>query len=85
VRTTITLDPDVKALLDRVASERGMSFKETVNAALRQGLAPSGSRAAGHRTATYAMGAPQIDLTKALALAGQLEDDELTRKLAAGR
>jgi len=40
MRTTITLDSDVEALLKRLMRERGLSFKEAVNASLRKGLAP---------------------------------------------
>lgn len=39
MRTTLTLDPDVAAALRRIADERNLSWKETVNAALRDGLA----------------------------------------------
>lgn len=46
---------------------------------------PAGGRPAAPPTVPFAMGAPRVNLTKALALAGRLEDDELTRKLAAGR
>lgn len=38
MRTTLTLDPDVAALLRRVRHTRGSSFKAVVNDALRQGL-----------------------------------------------
>jgi hypothetical protein len=38
MRTTLTLDPDVVALLEQVQAERNKTFKETVNAALRHGL-----------------------------------------------
>ncbi len=38
MRTTLTLDDDVAVLVKRVAGRRGTSIKETVNAALRQGL-----------------------------------------------
>jgi Arc/MetJ family transcription regulator len=38
VRTTLTIDDDVAALLQRVARRRGTSFKATVNDALRCGL-----------------------------------------------
>jgi hypothetical protein len=38
VRTTLTLDDDVAALLARVQKARGASFKQVVNEALRQGL-----------------------------------------------
>jgi hypothetical protein len=39
MRTTLTLDDDVAALLDAVQRERKATFKEVVNTALRQGLA----------------------------------------------
>jgi hypothetical protein len=38
VRTTLTLDDDVAALLRRVRKERKAGLKQTVNEALRQGL-----------------------------------------------
>ncbi len=38
MRTTLTLDADVAALLKRVAKRRRTSFKATVNDALRSGL-----------------------------------------------
>jgi hypothetical protein len=48
VRTTLTLDEDVAALLKRVAKRRQVSFKTLVNDALRRGIelldAPSSRR-----------------------------------------
>lgn len=85
MRTTITLDPDVAALVQRAMGERGLGFKEAVNEALRAGL---GQRPAPRcvRTPTFRMGRnPAIPLDKALQLAGTLEDDELARRLAARR
>ena len=38
MRTTLTLDDDVSALLKKLQQERELSFKEAVNQALRQGL-----------------------------------------------
>ena len=38
MRTTLTLDPDVAALLEQIQTEGRKTFKETVNAALRIGL-----------------------------------------------
>jgi len=38
MRTTLTLDPDVAAALEKVVSGSGVSFKEAVNTALRKGL-----------------------------------------------
>jgi len=38
VRTTLTLDADVAALLEKVQVNHNKTFKETVNSALRLGL-----------------------------------------------
>lgn len=38
MRTTLTLDDDVAALLKRIAAKEKGSFKEVVNQALRRGL-----------------------------------------------
>lgn len=40
MRTTLTLDSDVVAKLKEAARDSGLSFKETVNSALRRGLNP---------------------------------------------
>jgi hypothetical protein len=83
VRTTITLDPDTEALVKRAMRERGISFKEAVNEAIRAGLA-SGSEAPAARTPTFRMGYnPVIPWDRALRLAGEMEDEEIARKLAA--
>ncbi len=82
MRTTVTLDPDVEALLNRLRRERGLSFKEAVNHAIRLALAGSGPRT-DEQMPTYAMGFdPRINLDKALALAAAMEDDEILRRLA---
>lgn len=39
MRTTLSLDDDVAAQLERVRNKTGATFKETVNTALRTGLA----------------------------------------------
>ena len=44
MRTTLTLDADVAAQLKRETRRSGRSFKETVNAALRRGLAAPAQR-----------------------------------------
>ena len=38
MRTTLSLEDDVAALLERIRKARGSSLKEIVNEALRQGL-----------------------------------------------
>ena len=86
MRTTVTLDPDTRLLVERAMRERGLSFKEAVNEAIRSGL---GERGTGPGPRTYteprALGPARVDVTKALQLAGELEDDALARRLAEGR
>jgi len=38
VRTTVTLAPDVDRLIRNAMRERGLSFKEVLNKAVREGL-----------------------------------------------
>lgn len=45
MRTTLTLDDDVAGKLQQLAKRSGASFKETVNATLRRGLAAQERRA----------------------------------------
>jgi hypothetical protein len=83
VRTTVTLEADVEALVKRLMHQRGMSFKQAVNHAIRLGLAEPQGRAS-IRTPTFPMGyEPAIPWDKALRLAAELEDEELSRRLAA--
>jgi hypothetical protein len=84
VRTTITLDSDVEALLKKAMRERGLSFKEAVNSGLRSGLSPSVPRE-DCVFPTFDMGAPAVDTVHALALASDLEDEESAREMGVGR
>lgn len=82
VRTTVTLDPDVETLVKTVMKERGVSFKEALNQAVRAGLGTRES-SAPFRTPASPMGFnPAVPWDKALRLAGDAEDDELVPKLA---
>lgn len=84
MRTTITLEPETRLLVERAMRERGLSFKDAVNEAIRAGLGPAQPR--GHAyTTPRSLGQPRVDLVKALALAGDLEDDVLARRLTEGR
>jgi hypothetical protein len=81
MRTTVTLDADVAIRLREVASERGISFKEALNSTVRAGLA-AGRTPRPYRTPARSLGLrPGINLDKALALAGDIEDAEIVRKL----
>ncbi|MGI9016414.1 MAG: antitoxin [Euzebya sp.] len=84
MRTTVSLDPDTRLLVERAMRERGMSFKEAVNAAIRAGLG-SDSEHPGTFTTPRDLGPARADLTKALGLAAQLEDDVLVTRLVEGR
>jgi hypothetical protein len=84
VRTTITLDPDTRLLVERAMRERGLSFKDAVNQAIRAGLGQTES-GARHYTTARNLGPARLDLTKALSLAGELEDEALARRLTEGR
>lgn len=84
MRTTVTLDPDARLLVERAMRERGVSFKQAVNDAIRAGL---GADPATRRryTTPRQLGPARVDLTHALRLAADLEDDALSRRLAEGR
>lgn len=82
MRTTVTLDPDVAARLNRLASERGATFKSTLNATLRAGLDADDPNARPYEEITRDLGVlPGFDVIKAHAKAAELEDDETVRKL----
>jgi hypothetical protein len=83
MRTTVTLDPDTEQMVRRRMTERGVSFKEALNDAIREGVL-GGSDASPFRTATAAMGESRVNLDRALQIVADLEDDELIRKLRAG-
>lgn len=86
MRTTVTLDADVVAQLKRLMREKRLSFKEALNTALRAGLSSPPPTQRAVRFPTFAMGQhPGVDLTKALRLAAELEDEELARKLTLGK
>ena len=80
MRTTVTLDTDTHAIIQRLMRDRSMTFKEAVNEAIRAGAA-SRSRRRTARTPTFDMGAPRVMLDGALRLAAELEDEEIRRKL----
>lgn len=77
MRTTVTLDPDVAALIEKVMTERNLSFKQALNDALRAGL---GSRRSAFSQRTVDLGEASVDLDKALSVAAALEDQALVEK-----
>ncbi|MBL8929400.1 MAG: hypothetical protein JNL54_04680 [Kineosporiaceae bacterium] len=82
MRTTVTLDPDTEHIIRQRMKERGVSFKRALNDAIREGAA--GREPTRYETPTFEMGIPAVDVTKALRLAGELEDDALIAQIRRG-
>lgn len=83
MRTTVTLDPDVAAKLKQASRERGLSFKEVLNASVRRGLRGAEATPRPYRVRARRLGAkPGVDLAQALRTADRLEDEEVVRKLS---
>jgi hypothetical protein len=83
MRTTVTLDADTEAALRARMAERGISFKQALNDAIRAGLLMHSSREP-FTTQTASMGTPVVDLDRALSIAADLEDEELILKMRRG-
>lgn len=82
MRTTVTLDPDVLAQIKAHMRERGVSFKEAINQAIRTGLSGGRKQKKAFHQKTFDMGAPAIPVRKALQIAAEMEDQEIIRDLA---
>lgn len=80
MRTTVTLDPDTELIIRRRMTERGITFKQAVNDAIRSSITNS----VRFQTKTASMGRPTINLDRALQVVGELEDDDLIRKARTG-
>ena len=89
MRTTLTLDDDVAAKLDQIRRRNRTSFKETVNAVLRRGLAAQERRPAAarrFRVETFRSPfRPGVDPMRLNQLADELEAEAFTRQRAARR
>lgn len=86
MRTTVTLDADTELIVRRRMAERGLSFKQALNEAIRAGAVVEGGRAKRTRfvTESTSMGRSQVNLDRALQVVAELEDDELVRKSRTG-
>ena len=82
MRTTVTLDDDVAAALSATARERGISFKEALNTAVRSGLAGTRVDASEYVMRTFDLGIrPGVNIDKANQLAADLEDEAILAKM----
>jgi hypothetical protein len=84
MRTTVTLDADVEAKLKATMRERGVSFKAALNDAVRAGLEARSPVARPFKARTAPLGV-RINIDKALTIAGEMEDDEIIRKIEEGK
>jgi len=85
MRTTLTIEDQLVRKLKQRALETNRSFKDVVNEALRSGLEQNGAGPASrpYQYNPIAMGQANsdLDLNKALRLAGVLEDEALASKI----
>ena len=85
-RTTVTLDREVAEQLKTIARNRNESFEDELDDAVRAGLAADQGNARPHKVPSRFMGLRLgIDLTHALQMAADLEDEENIRKYRLGR
>jgi hypothetical protein len=80
MRTTVTLDPDVQRLLEEAQHRGKRPFKQVLNDAVRAGLSRPTARAPAFKQPVFSLGRAKVDLSKAGALAADLEDAEIAAK-----
>ena len=83
MRTTVTLDPDTEQLVRERMESEAVSFKQALNDAIRAGLG-GGPAEPPYVMPVFDLGVPKADLTKALLLAGELEDEDVVRRMRRG-
>jgi hypothetical protein len=84
MRTTVTLDPDVARLLEEAQHRSKRPFKQVLNDAVRAGLKRPVARVPPFKQQVFSLGRPKVDLTKAGALAAELEDQDILAKARSG-
>jgi hypothetical protein len=83
MRTTVTLDPDAEQVVRDRMSAKGISFKQALNDAIRDGANGLGGYV--FESLPPSPGSYLLDVTKANALAGELEDQGLIEKMRSGK
>ena len=92
MKTTLTIDSSTDKKLRQLAYKSRKSYKDVVIATLHRGLEvdPPGKKVLTvkpYKMKTVSMGAvnPGYNLDKALQLAGDLEDEEVVRKMGSDK
>ena len=81
MRTMVALGPEVVASLRAYMREKGVSFKQALNNAIRNGQSSPKKQKKRFHQRVYPMGVPSVPLRKAMQLAAALEDEEILRDL----
>jgi len=84
MRTTVRIEDDLLLELKDKAARENSSLTRVFNQTLRAGLRAEQETKIPRRRyheKTHSLGVPRVDLTKALSIASQLEDDETLRKV----
>lgn len=81
MRSTFRIDDDLLERLKKRAFEENTSVSKLLNILLRQGLSTKRIRPAKFRQKVFNLGAPTVNLDKALSMASEDEDLEVLRKL----
>ncbi|MDQ3451597.1 MAG: hypothetical protein M3493_02665 [Actinomycetota bacterium] len=79
MRTTLTIDDDVAALIERERQRTGETLRQATNRLLRQGLQRRRGQASPVELPTLS-GRPRIDVTDTSAVLADTDDDHLAAK-----
>jgi hypothetical protein len=88
MRTTVRIDDDLMHELKSRSQRENVSLTKFLNRVIRRGLSigeAAARKKSPFRQKTYDMGVPRFDVTKALALAAELEDEAIIEKLRQGK
>lgn len=78
----MTLDPDAEQIVRERMAADGVSFQRALNDAIRAGARKAPPPATFH-TPVFDLGEPRADLTHAVRLAADLEDEGIGQRLQA--
>jgi antitoxin component of RelBE/YafQ-DinJ toxin-antitoxin module len=81
MRTTLRIDDDLLLELKTRAANEGLSLSDVVNLVLRQSAAAPPRPRRPFKQKTRNLGRPAFDVTKSNAVAADLEDEAILRKV----
>ncbi|MGE0624205.1 MAG: hypothetical protein AB7I04_05640 [Pseudomonadales bacterium] len=75
-RSTVRIEEDLMSAVRERAAAEHVSINRMINRLLRRGLESAANKEPPFKEKVYSMGKARFDLTKALALAAELENEE---------